>query len=323
EADGYGRMVAEAYEAWQAMWQDIGTAHYVNRGVLALSRSPGDQAEVLRRGLQRLAAPHEWLSSAEAAREYPFLDSSAFRCALRCKTGGLLRCREIARDLVDWLISHGARIRTGTRVAAVDTKRALVNTADGDVVVADRLIVACGAWTLRLFPQLGGLLRTFRTAAAYLSPPSDLRAAWAVAPAILDVGGSLDGYLVPPHRDVPLELGAGIYKRPSHDADAYRVPLADEGERLRAMFEPVIARIDDYQITDVVTCAYAFTPDERFFARAFDRAIVVSACSGHGYKFGAAVGQRLAIAAEAGDMETFVSWLRAEKRAEQPLSHAQ
>jgi sarcosine oxidase len=38
----------------------------------------------------------------------------------------------------------------------------------------------------------------------------------------------------------------------------------------------------------------------------------VSACSGHGYKFGAAVGRRVADAVETGDVNTLAKWLRAE-----------
>ena len=39
--------------------------------------------------------------------------------------------------------------------------------------------------------------------------------------------------------------------------------------------------------------------------------IVVSACSGHGYKFGAVVGQKLAEGFAGGDMDTARIWLEA------------
>lgn len=40
--------------------------------------------------------------------------------------------------------------------------------------------------------------------------------------------------------------------------------------------------------------------------------IIVAACSGHGYKFGAAVGRRVATAVETGDDAALLAWLRAE-----------
>ena len=52
---------------------------------------------------------------------------------------------------------------------------------------------------------------------------------------------------------------------------------------------------------------------ERYpFAARRSRALVILACSGHGYKFGAAVGQRTAEFLESGDFRRYLAWLRAE-----------
>jgi hypothetical protein len=45
------------------------------------------------------------------------------------------------------------------------------------------------------------------------------------------------------------------------------------------------------------------------------RVLVVSACSGHGHEFGAAVGRRTADAVETGDFIRYLRWLRAEPEA--------
>jgi sarcosine oxidase len=42
------------------------------------------------------------------------------------------------------------------------------------------------------------------------------------------------------------------------------------------------------------TCLYTNTPDERFILERHGRVVVGSACSGHGFKFAPAVGERLA-----------------------------
>ena len=42
------------------------------------------------------------------------------------------------------------------------------------------------------------------------------------------------------------------------------------------------------------------------------KCLIVSACSGHGYKFGAAVGRRVAAAIGDGDIGALKTWLRAE-----------
>ena len=91
-----------------------------------------------------------------------------------------------------------------------------------------------------------------------------------------------------------------------------RTPVPGEGERLRDLFAPPFARISEYRVARVVTCAYTFTKDETFFAAERGRALVVSACSGHGYKFGAAVGIRTAEALESGEFGSYLRWINAE-----------
>jgi sarcosine oxidase len=108
-----------------------------------------------------------------------------------------------------------------------------------------------------------------------------------------------------------MKVGAGVHKRAAGPDDD-RVPLPDEGVRLRDLFSPPLARIGEYRVAKVVTCAYTFTADETFFAAERGRALIVSACSGHGYKFGAAVGRRTAEALETGDFARYLGWLRAE-----------
>ena len=142
---------------------------------------------------------------------------------------------------------------------------------------------------------------TYRNIVAYLEPPSDLDAAWSNAPAIVDIGGHSDGYVLPPIDGVGLKFGVGVYKAPTPDPDADRIAAPGEGDRLRRLFAPPFSRIDEYTVTEVKTRAYTFTADRRFFSKRIGNTLVVSACSGHGYKFGAAVGRRVTQALDTGD----------------------
>ena len=109
-----------------------------------------------------------------------------------------------------------------------------------------------------------------------------------------------------------MNCGSGLHKGPPSDSDWNRDPVEGEGEAIRNLFSPPIARIEEYRITEVVTCAYTFTDDEKFLAHEAGRCLIVSACSGHGYKFGAAVGRRVAAALADGDIVGLKRWLRAE-----------
>ncbi|MFM0606983.1 FAD-dependent oxidoreductase [Paraburkholderia sediminicola] len=312
DADGYARTIAEAFDSWDLLWNDLGVSHYANCGVLGISQRAGDGAELFRAGLDRMKFEYEQLDPREAAERYPFLDPATFRYAYLDHDGGALFSERIARDMKAWLKMRGAEIRTHTKVLAVDARTASVRLEDDTLIAADRLVVTAGAWTLQLFPALAENLMTYRNAVAYMEPPADLEDAWSNAPAIVDIGGDSDGYVLPPVEGVGLKFGAGVHRSSAPDPDANRVAAPGEGESLRRLFSPPFSRIDEYTVTEVKTCAYTFTADKRFFSKRIDNTLVVSACSGHGYKFGAAIGRRVAQALDTDDDAMLARWLRAE-----------
>lgn len=312
KAGGYARLITEAYEAWDELWADLGENHLDPRGFMCVSREAGDEAEQMRDGLAEGGFPFEMVEPDAAVARWPFLESGSFRYAYFSTEGGALHCRRIAGGLLGWLRAHGANIYENSKVVGVDAEAGRITLADGSTMQADRVVVAAGAWVLNLFPELDGRLKTWRTALAYVEPPADLKAAWEAAPVILDVGGVTDGYMIPPTGGAGMKFGSGLHKVATSDADWNREPVEGEGEAIRDLFSPPIARIGEYRVTEVVTCAYTFTEDEKFLAHQDGRCLVVSACSGHGYKFGAAVGRRVAAAIDDGDIEGLKLWLRAE-----------
>lgn len=311
-AAGYGRLITEAYEAWDELWADLGKNHLDPRGFLCVSREEGDEAEQYLQGMQDGGYGFDYVEAAEAARRWPFLQEGTFRYAFFSPDGGVLHCRRIAAGIATWLRESGANVYENSKVVSVDRDSGEVELETGETLSADRVVVTAGAWVLRLFPEMGAELTTYRTAVVYLEPPVDLKAAWEAAPVVLDVGGATDGYIIPPSGGGGLKFGSGLHKVRTSDADWNREPVEGEGEAIRDLFAPPMLRIGEYAVTGVVTCAYAFTDDERFTAAEFGRCLVVSACSGHGYKFGTAVGRRAAEAAAGGDFDEFSRWLRAE-----------
>ena len=311
-ADGYARLIDEAQAAWDELWNDLGASHYARRGVIAVNQYPGDGGSSFHDSMARGGYAFDRYSPTEAAERWPYLDPATFRAAYYSTDGGALLCQRIGGGLAGWLRDHGATLRPETRVTGIDHERGRLELANGEVLEADRIVIAAGAWVLKLLPDLATRLTICRTAVVYVAPPEHLRAAWAASPAVQNVGGIIAGYVLPPIDGTGLKFAAGINKRLAHDADADREPRPREGERLRDQFAAPFADISTYRVERVVTCAYTFTEDATFHGEARGRTIVVSACSGHGYKFGAAVGRRVAEAVIDGDAALLARWLRAE-----------
>ena len=311
--DGYARQITEAFDGWDELWADLGQSFYENRGVIAINQYPNDLGLAFANSMRRGNYRFDTMTPAEAAARYPFLDPASFREAYYSPEGGVLLCQKIGNALAGWLRSHGASLQPFTRITAADGVAGTVSLENGETLTFDRIVVTAGAWVLRLFPELADTLTVCRAVAVYVEPPDALRAAWRAAPAVQSIGGILSGYILPPSADTDLKFAAGAVRRLAHDADADRTATPAEGERLRDLFSPPLARIGDYAIKRIVTCAYTFTEDLRFFSRAFGKVLVVSPCSGHGYKFGAAIGRRVAAAVIDGDHDRLARWLRAEE----------
>ena len=156
---GYGRLITEAYDAWDEMWADLGENHLDPRGFICISREPGDEAENIARGWRRAAIRSRCSSRQAAVARWPFLEPGTFRYAYFSQEGGALHCRQIAAGLA----ANGCG-RTWRRTSTRTARSTAIDADSGPrrprrsarSLQADRIIVTAGAWVLKLFPELGG-----------------------------------------------------------------------------------------------------------------------------------------------------------------------
>lgn len=306
---GYTRRMTEAFAAWNELWADLGREHIARVGVSSVSLQEGDRGQVFAEGMARDGFAFETLKSDAAIARFPFLNPAHVREVYHSREGGALLCQRIASDMAAWLQAKNVAIRTHAVVDSIDTDAACVTLRSGERLSGDAVVVAAGAWVGTLFPDLAPILVPHRTCVIYLQPPQDLAAAWSTAPAMAGLG--VDGYVLPPARGTQLKFGASFTRTPWNPDDPFEVDR-ETALGVRAVFAPLFARIGQYRITDTRKCVYTFTADDHFHAERRGATWIVSACSGHGYKFGTAVGRRVADALESGDERTLVEWLAAK-----------
>jgi sarcosine oxidase len=293
DSDGYCRMVAEAFSAWERLWESLGERHYVETGALAISDRAGDWTDKSARALDRVGIAWERLDADELRDRFPLLATAENAWGVFTRRGGVLLADRILRTLARDLETRGVTLLTGVPAAGIDPERARIRLADGREIAGDRLVVAVGAWTAKLLPQLGHRFLPHRQALAYAVAPVDLAGGWEKMPSVIDLGGPDDLYVVPPVAGTDLKFGAGAHRRPG-DPDAPRVAEPGEAERVIARFRGRIAGLDRYRTLRMQICHYMIAPDARFVVEAIGPSLAVSACSGHGFKFGALLGERIA-----------------------------
>lgn len=290
---GYTRMVDEAYAAWDRLWADLGCRLYAETGTLVVGRRRDAWADASAETLARAGHPVTWLDADALRRRFPLVAPDDVGVAFWLPSGGALLASSIVAALADWLRRHGARLHAGTRVRAVDAEAGRLVLDDGAALQADAVVVAAGPWIAELVPHLAERAVPSRQVVVYAAPPRALRKPWRTAPLIIDIDPEEGFYLVPPVAGTPLKIGDHRFSLRGHP-DADRVPTPREAEAVYRLAASRLTDFDAYRRTGARTCFYTVAPEERFVLERRGRAWIAAGFSGHGFKFGAVVGERVA-----------------------------
>lgn len=296
---GYTRMVRHAYHAWQRLWQDLKMTLYAETGTLVLSGTGDGWAKACADVLAGEDVEQLAFDAASITGRWPMLRGDGIDEAFYCPSGGVLFAEAIVAALSSHLRERGVTVMTNAKVSAVDPDRGSVTLADRTVLQADHVLVTAGPWTSRLLPDLAPVSRPSRQVVVYLQPPGDLGAAWYQAPMILEIGQSQGFYLVPPRitRD-GMRTGLKISDHsfgPTADPDGNREATPDEVEAILAKARHRITDLAQYRVAQSKVCFYDVEADEKFqFRQLGPRGFAFCGTSGHGFKFGALVGELIA-----------------------------
>jgi len=296
EQSGYGRMVDPALTAWQQLWLELGENHFHQTGTLMLVREATDFGARAQLMLDHIGHRYDLLAPAQVVERFPFLIADGIDRGIYTPSGGVLKADRILTALTKLLVARDVRLEPGCEASSVDLDEGIIQLESGENIRVDRVLLTAGAWT----PELIGatsVVRSQRQVQIHVAPPESLSEAWASAPAIVDFGGSLDAYAVPPAGDQTLTLAAESIGTSAY-VDASRIPLANEGVYLLDRFKLQLLALDDYRIERTKICFYALTDDGCWHVQIRRRGVALTGCNGHMFKFGAMAGEMLAAWAE-------------------------
>lgn len=278
-------LVRHAYRGWERWERQSGRTFLHRTGGAYAHRSGGG----LQGGRSRPA------SLAEVAGLLPGLHLPDGYHAILDPDAGVLEAAAAHAWAQDAAVDAGAELSFGETVLGWSDEGDGVGVrTDRRELHADRLAVAGGPWLARLFPEIGSHTEVWRIL-TYSARPGQ---AAAQAPALGVFSVDLDEGLV---FGLPETAGAGakvgVDARDPWDPEVpVAPPTAEEAAHLAGLltrFAPGVDVADG----EAVACLYTMTPDKRFVIGALadqPRVVVAAACSGHGFKFGPAVGEAVA-----------------------------
>jgi len=294
---GYAAMIDPAFRAWAGLWEDLGVSYYRGTGTLVLSRQLGGWAADSARVLDALGHPYTRIAPGAIEERFPFLDASGLRQALYLKSGGFLQAADILLGLAGYLERAGAALHPNTAIRRVDHDAGVAFLEDGTAIQADLLVVAAGAWSPALAPTNAPPLVPSRQVVVYLNPPLEQAGAWTEAPMLLDIDPDSGFYLVPPRGDKGLKIGDHRFSMrgdPDATREATDEEVDEEVNEILAAAKGRLRGFDRFSVERAKVCFYTVAPEERFYVGRAGRTWTMAGFSGHGFKFGALMGDRLA-----------------------------
>lgn len=313
EGEAYLPLVLRSHEIWKEIGELTGKQLLVECGFLLVASGgaapiihgkPGF-AEETKASARKYGIPHEVLDSAGISSRFPqFIGLSGDESAYFEPGGGYVRPELCIESQLALARASGAELRLGDPVTAITPLKAGVHikTQSAMVAAAGHAIVCAGRWTPLMVPTpIGRQLKVYRQAQHWYPLLEPELYGDGASPAFIYLHGSAPSdqfYGFPPVAGSAfMKVAEETYDAPHADPELRSEIAAGEGA---GVYERHIrGRLGGLGSTDVrsAVCYYTSTPDGDFIIDRHpdtEHITVISACSGHGFKHSAAIGESVA-----------------------------
>jgi sarcosine oxidase len=311
EHPSYVPLLRRAYAAWRELEAASGRRLLHVTGIAEIG-PPDDEgiAGTLAASRQH-DLPHQVLDAAATMRRLPAFRIPSDYIGVFQPDGGFVEVEPAIAAMIALARQEGAQVRTDTVVRSVVPHGDGVRVeAGGEVIEADRAIVAAGPWVRALLPDLP--VRVTRQVMAWFRPVDPAPFADGFPVFILQSRHGMH-YGIPPFGGPGIKIAKHHHADETVDPDAVdrAVSAADEA-LIRAAIADHIPAADGAMLA-ARTCLYTVSPDRDFIVDRLPHApriAVASACSGHGFKFAPVLGEILADLAISGGTAHDISRFR-------------
>lgn len=291
----YMPLLERAYAFWDQMESESGRAFLHRTGGLDMGPAGSPLLCNAAEAARLHGVDHERLGAAGIMARYPALALPDHYEGIFAPDSGLLLSDEINAWFRESATAAGADLLWQTPVQGWrrDGKTYAVDTATGSVA-AHRLVIAAGAWTGCLVPELDPVLAVERQVIAWYAPKADL----AGLPVFqVEPEDGVRPYIMPPLLGDGLKIG--VYGHLGQRGPEMRdgaPPDAGDDAVLRTSLERWLPGMAG-STQEMKECRFTRTTDDRFIIGRLPRdpgVVILSPCSGHGYKFAPAIGEAAA-----------------------------
>ena len=291
----YVPLVRRAYERWQELEAFARETLLVETGGVMAGPEHGPLFAGALESARTHSIDHEILSPLQLRERYPAFSPRQDWMTLVERRAGYLKPERCVTAMLARARDNGATLRTKERVIGwrQDGGGIRIQT-DTATVTVDRLVVAAGPWLPSLLDSVGAKipLEIERQLSHWFRPRAD-RGQFApdrCPIALWEIAGDL--FATFPNDGNGVKCGTHHAGAPTTPDSVSRVVTDAENDVARGLLEQVMPGAGG-DVMESRVCLYTNTPDHHFIIDwvAGGRVLVVSPCSGHGFKFASAIGE--------------------------------
>lgn len=307
EGAEYVPLVRRSHELWRQIEEETGERLLTQCGGVILSRPASPFFEATRALAHRFAIGHERLSNAELRDRFPMFAVDDLTEGYYEPEAGYVRPEPAVRAQLELALRHGAELRLGERVHtwAAAAGRVAVTT-DAGTYEAEQLVLCAGPWIPELFPEGTDIFAVHRQLLYWFPVRAGYGQLRDMPIFVWDFGGErpafvhLHGFYGFPAVDGPsggVKLATETYKMTTKpDRHPHPASQAETAEMYRDYVQARLPWLGPEPVR-TVSCLYTCTRGNRFVIDRHpdhEAVLIVSPCSGHGFKHSAAIGEAVA-----------------------------
>ena len=295
EGPDYVPLLQRAQVLWRLLEKESEAELLTLTGGLAIGRPEGELVAGVLASARQNDLPHRLLDATEMGHAYPQHRLEHGEVAVLENEAGFLRPERAVSAAAARAEALGARLMTDTQVISVEASSSgVVLVTSRGRFEAEQALITAGAWTPKLTRHLDLPLKVERQVMGWLGVSDPARFAPQRFPVFIreiDHGRFRYGFPTTDGRSIKLAVH---HEGGETDPDSIDSEIQDADVRPMRDF----ARDNLHGVTgDMVAarvCMYTNTPDDRFIVArdaSLPGVIILSACSGHGFKFAPVMGE--------------------------------
>jgi sarcosine oxidase len=307
EGEEYVPLVRRSHELWREIEAQTGTQLLTQPGGLIMSRPGGWFFEGTRALARRLEIEHEELSPAELRQRFPMFAVDQETEGYYEPAAGFVRPEEAVRAQLELARRGGAELRTGERVLDWSASGAGVRlVTDRTTYGCEQLVLCAGPWLPGLFPEGRDLFAVYRQIQFWFPIRHGYEQLRNMPVFVWDFGGErggfvhFDGFYGFPAVDGPaggVKVACEMYETTTEPDGRQHPPTPAETDAMyRRCIEARLPWLGPDPV-QTVSCLYTSTRGSRFIIDrhpGHEAVLIVSPCSGHGFKHSPAIGEAVA-----------------------------